>query len=73
MIQKSGIIINDLSDHFPVYICVNINQQVEQNQGVEKTKQQMTCFNYRRIEEMKAFLGGKSKGCSASTRSRHNC
>lgn len=55
IIQKSGIIINDLSDHFPVYIFGRVDENDEQNQHVEKS-QKITCFNYRQIGEMNVFL-----------------
>ena len=53
LVRCSGIIIDDLSDHFPIYISVNMT--IKDDKLAEKCKH-FTRFNYRCVEEMKQFL-----------------
>ena len=57
LIKCSGIVIDDLSDHFPIFNSVAIDG-VTSHEATSKCGVQV-CFNYRRIEEMKEFLRQK--------------
>ena len=46
-----GIIYDDLSDHFPVYMTLKVVSS-----KVLRRKKSVTCFNYHRIDDMRHFL-----------------
>ena len=52
IIETAGVIINDISDHFPVFASVNITA----NGNEYEHKKYKKTFDYRRIDEFKHFL-----------------
>ena len=54
VISSSGIIIEDISDHYPIFAASSLGSET-----IQHTKQikQTVCFDYRKIEDMKTFLG----------------
>ena len=48
---SSGVICNDLSDHFPVYLTLTMEKST-----VSRQCRKITSFNYRRIKELRSHL-----------------
>ena len=50
-INSSGIILDDLSDHFPVFIAISLEQRC-----IGQSSRTISIFDYTKINEMQSFL-----------------
>lgn len=65
---SSGVICNDLSDHFPVYLTLMMEKFT-----VSRQCREITSFNYRRIKELRSHLQTELKDISLVTDPNEAC
>ena len=56
-VAHSGIILNDISDHFPIFASLSIN--VNSNDNILNKSNKTLTFDYKRIDEFNQFLSEK--------------